>query len=315
MPLVQINALGDDIAPANGAASARSVLAHALRHVPAEAPVVVLIHGFKFSPSHDRKTPHGHILSLSPDTECWKAISWPRHLGFTGASPDEGLCVAFGWEASGSIWRAYDEAARAGRALARLIDTIRALRPGQRVDVVAHSLGARVTLAALHHLPAAALRRAVLMTPAEMRSNATAALATPAGQTAEFLNITSRENDLFDFLLEWLVAPHRWGDRTLSQGACSECGNWLDLQIDHDEALRVLARLGSPIAEPSRRICHWSPYLRAGMFPLYHRFLRGELPLAVLRRALAHEPSPRWSRLFAPPRLSLPLPFIGKAPS
>ena len=228
-------------------------------------------------------------------------MSWPRHLGFTGRAPSQGLCIGFGWEAAGTIWTAYGEAARAAR-------------PGQQVDVVAHSLGARVTLAALPHLPGGALRRAVLMAPAEMSRIARAALDTPAGRAAAFLSITSRENDLFDFLLEGLVAPHRFGDRALGQGPGQGRCNWLDLQIDHAGTLAALGRLGHRIAPPARRVCHWSPYLRPGMFPLYRRFLRGEIAPETLRTALPAAHSPRWSRLLAPPRAPRPLPFAEKAP-
>ena len=315
MPLVRINAIGAQIALAQGAGPVGAALSEALRDVPPEAPVVVMIHGFRFSPARAGKCPHGHILSLAPQSDSWKAVSWPRHLGFTGQHPSEGLCIGFGWEAAGTIWTAYGEAARAGRALARLVGEIRAARPGQQVDVVAHSLGARVTLAALPHLPAGALRRAVLMAPAEMRSRAEAALDTPAGRAARFLNVTSRENDLFDFLLEGLVAPHRVGDRALGHGSGQGRCNWLDLQIDHAGTLAALGRLGHRIAPPARRVCHWSPYLRPGMFPLYRRFLRGEIAPETLRTALPAAQSPRWSRLLARPRGALPLPFAGKAPS
>jgi len=181
--------------------------------------------------------------------------------------------------------------------------------------VLAHSLGARVTLAALPHLPAGALRRAVLMAPAEMRSRAEAGLDTPAGRAARFLNVTSRENDLFDALLEGLVAPHRIGDRALGFAAGRDRRNWLDLQIDHAETLAALARFGHRIAPPARRVSHWSPYLRPGMFPLCRRFLGGEIAPETLRTALPAAQSPRWSRLLARPGGALPLPFAGKAPS
>lgn len=315
MPLVQINAIGAQIAQAQGAGPVGAALREALRDVPPDGPVVVMIHGFRFSPARAGKCPHRHILSLAPQSDSWKAVSWPRHLGFSGRSTSEGLCIGFGWEAAGSIWKAYGEAARAGRALARLISEIRALRPGQRIDVVAHSLGARVTLAALPDLPAGALRRAVLMAPAEMRRIAETALETPAGRATRFLNITSRENDLFDFLLEGLVAPHRFGDRALGNSLAVSRPNWLDLQIDHDATLAALGRLGHRVAPPAHRICHWSPYLRPGLFPLYRRFLSGEIALDTLRTALPAAHSPRWSRLLAPPRAPLPLPFAAKAPS
>ncbi|SMX43321.1 alpha/beta hydrolase [Actibacterium lipolyticum] len=314
MPLVKINAVNDLPAPANGG-DLKGVLADAFHRVPRTAPVIVLIHGFKFSPFQESRSPHEHILSLSPKPKNRRAISWPTELGFTDLHPNEGLCISFGWDASGHIWRACANAEHAGKALAQLTAIISQLRPGQRVDVMTHSLGARVTLSGMAQMPPRALRRVVLMTPAEMTSRARAALDTPAGQCAEFLNITSRENDLYDLMFEGLVAPHRPGDRALGQGGFSKRRNWLDLQIDHPDTLEGLARIGLHIAPPSRRVCHWSPYLRPGMFDLYRAFLREGMPLTALRNCVPEGSSRRWSRLLAPPRVNLPLPFVGKTPS
>ena len=207
-----------------------------------------MIHGFRFSPTVAGQSPHRHILSLAPDPGCWKAMSWPRHLGF-GRHRGEGLAIAFGWEARGTLWRAYDEAARAGRALATLLARIAALSPGRRVGVIAHCLGARVVLQALPHLDRPVLGRAVLLAAAEFRARAAGALATPAGRAAEFVNVTSRENDLFDLLIETLLPLTR--DRTLGLGLPGRPANWLDLPLDHAPTLAALAGLGHRIAPPA----------------------------------------------------------------
>lgn len=302
MPLLQINADGD-IPRCNGGWGA---LATTLAALPEGAPVIVLIHGFRFSPSVPGQSPHSHILSLEPVPDCWKAISWPRHLGFGRGDATQGLCIAFGWEARGTIWAAYAEAARAGAALAALMTRIDTLRPGTRVEVLAHSLGARVALQALHHLDRPILGRAVLMAAAEFRRPTEAALATPAGRAAEFVNITSRENDLFDFLIERLVPL--FPDRALGHGTGRGCTNWIDIQLDQPETLEALAGLGHRIAPPHLRVCHWSLYLRPGVFGFYRALLRDHLPLATLRDRLPLRSSRRWSRLFAPRRLGAILP-------
>ncbi len=308
MPLVQINAVKDTPV----AEQRNDALDSALSQCASDTPITILIHGFKFSPFDDLRSPHNHILSLTPRQECWKALSWPRALGFGATPSQEGLCIAFGWDASGSIWKAYGEAARAGRVLASLIHRLPANRP---VDIVAHSLGARVALAALPHLPMAAIRRAVLMTPAELATRAEQALDTPAGRTVAVLSVSSRENDFYDFLLEWAVAAHRPGDRSLSHGLRSQRPNWLDVQIDHPQTLRALRALGFDIADPSRKVCHWSPYLRPGIFSLYSAFLEGRLNPDQLRQRLPAQMCPRWSRLISLPKPIRPLPFFGKAPS
>ncbi|MBI1219264.1 MAG: alpha/beta hydrolase [Rhodobacteraceae bacterium] len=302
MPLLQINADGD-VPRCEGGWGALSATLAAL---PEGAPVIVMIHGFRFSPTVPGQSPHTHILSLEPVQDCWKAISWPRHLGFGRDDSSQGLCIAFGWEARGTIWAAYAEAARAGAALAALMTRIDALRPGTRVEVLAHSLGARVTLQALAHLDRPILGRAVLMAAAEFRRPTEAALATPAGRAAEFVNVTSRENDLFDFLIERLVPL--FPDRALGQGTGRGSANWIDIQLDQTETLDALVPLGHRIPAPDLRICHWSLYLRPGVFGLYRALLRDHLPLATLRERLPQRPSRRWSRLFAPPRLGSILP-------
>ncbi|MBN8194837.1 hypothetical protein JI667_22320, partial [Bacillus sp. NTK074B] len=78
--------------------------------------------------------------------------------------------------------------------------------------------------------------------------------------------------------------------------------NWLDIQIDHAATVAGLRSLGLPLAAPPLRICHFSVYLRPGVFRLYRRLLhdREGLTLAQLRAALSETPDPRWSRL---PRL------------
>ena len=313
MPLLKVNAAGErpDLSEP---ADLDAALARELAALPAEAPVVILIHGYKFSPATPHANPHTHILSLTPRKDCWKAISWPRHLGFGKGQADEGLCIAFGWEARGTIWQAWDRAESAGTALADLVRRIRGLRPGP-VDVLAHSLGARVVLAAMARLPARSIGRAVLLAAAEFRSRAARAIDTPAGRSAEVINITSRENDLFDVLVEWLVRAPESGDPALGAGLGRTARNWLDVQMDCADTRRVLCDFGYRIPAPQKRICHWSAYLRPGLFALYSDLIRDRhaLPLACLRQMLPDQTAPRWSRLLQVPQPRLPLPFVRNA--
>ena len=94
MPLLSVNAIGANVSPAVPGTPLGEQLAASLASLPAGAPIVVMIHGFRFCPHLPKTNPHSHILALDPRTDCWKAISWPRHLGF-GRSEDEGLCIGF----------------------------------------------------------------------------------------------------------------------------------------------------------------------------------------------------------------------------
>jgi len=277
-------------------------------------PVIVMVHGFKYAPGHASECPHRHIFSLTPERDCYKVVSWPRGLGFDGTRPDEGLAVGFGWNARGSLWRAYREAARAGAALAATIDALRAAAPGRPIHAIAHSFGARVVLSALARLEAGALDRVILLAGAEFGHHAARALATPAGRAAEIINVTTRENDLYDFLLECLVAPPARGDRSLGLGLPIGA-NVLTLQLDDPDTLDVLACAGFAIAPPAARVCHWSPYTRPGALDFYAALLRdpGRLSLARLRAALPERTAPRWSRLL--PEIRRPLSMGHKASS
>ncbi|MDH3264870.1 MAG: alpha/beta hydrolase [Paracoccaceae bacterium] len=294
MPLVPIDA--QTTAPAR-----LSSLRAALAELPAGAPVIVMIHGFKFNPWQEGHCPHRHILSAEPEPGCRKAVSWPKHLGIGEGA----LGIAFGWQAAGNLWRAWAEAGRAGVALARVLELLAA--EGRRAEIVGHSLGARVALAAIARAPAESVGRAILIAPAEFRDAAEAAMETAASRTAEIVNVTSRENDLFDALVEWLIAPHRPGARTLGHGLARPRSNWTNLEIGDPAVLAALARLGHRVAPSARRVCHWSGYLRPGLFPLYRAILSGALPPALLREALPLSPARRWSRLLELPVQVLPL--------
>jgi pimeloyl-ACP methyl ester carboxylesterase len=304
MPVLQIDS-GPDGPRLN---QSLQPLTPALRQaLQGSGPIVIMIHGYKFDPRNRETCPHRHILSLDPSRASFKAVSWPRGLGFDGQSKGEGVAIAFGWPARGTIWKAYERAAIAGRALAGLIETIGRLAPGRRVHLLAHSLGARVALTALPHVSAPLVDRMILMSGADYGQTARTALQCSAGQQAQIINVTSRENDLFDFLLERLVAPPERGDRTLAHGM-PQAPNTLTLQLDHRETLGVLRGAGFDIAPPGGRVCHWSSYIRQGVFPLYRALLRQpeDWPLIQLRAALPKACDPRWSRIWpsgwVPPR-------------
>lgn len=270
-------------------------LSRRLANLPAGAPVVVMIHGYRFAPGLAGCCPHGHILSMNPPEGDRKATSWPRHLGLTG---DNGLAIGLGWAARGSVQGAYRRAAAAGQALADLAAKVQSIDPDRQIDVIGHSLGARVALQALPHAAPGAFRRIILLAAAETRRPARAAMDSPAGRCVELVNVTTRENDLFDFALEWLVGLGT--DTALGQGLRRPLPNWLDLQIDQQATLGVLGRLGHILPPPPARICHWSAYLRPGIFRLYRALMDGSLPVATLRAALPPKPDRRWSRLMFP---------------
>jgi len=259
MALVSVNATG------TGWESA-TPLGPALQLLPQGASVTIMIHGFRFSPWDAGNNPHTHILSLSPRRDCWKAVSWPRHLQLDRAGA--GLGIGFGWHARGSLTRVAARAFDLGTSLADMVRDIKRMRGDLRVFVLAHSLGARVALAALAELPPRHVDRIILLSGAEYRGLALAAMAAPAGRGARVLNVTSGENTLFDAMFRLGVPAPTLGDWPLSAGLRDTPG-WTDLRVDCPQTLAVLRDFGIRTRAPATRVCHWSTYLRPGLFKLY----------------------------------------------
>ncbi len=279
----------------DGLDDARAIAA--ARALPPGAALIVMIHGYRycpFSPAHD---PHRHILALDPTLPGRRLRSWPSALGLrdkTGA-----LGLAFGWPARGRLAQVYRRAGEVGQRLGQLIGAL-SDAAGRPVQVIGHSLGGRVALQALAGAPGGSVGRAILMAGAELRPAAEDAMTSPAGRLAEVINITSRENDLFDFAMELVIGR---GSPALGFGLSQPRANWLDLQIDAPEVRAALAALGFDIGADIARACHWSPYLRDGLFDFYRVALAQPwaLPLALLRAHLPVTQAPRWSRLLQMP--------------
>lgn len=312
MPMLHITAQdhgpGLHDAPPSGGAM-RQALQQALAQDP--GPVTVMLHGYKYLPGHPLHCPHSSLLAPSPVVCGPKIVSWPQHLGFDG-TPGEGVGLAFGWPARGSIWQAFDRAGRAGAHLAEVLAEVRALDPNRPIHAIGHSMGARVILEALRLSAPRVVSRAVLLAAAEFHDTACAALDSPGGRTCAVLNVTSRENDLYDFMIERLIPAPRPGDRVLGFGAVAR-PNVVTVQIDDPQSLALLRRAGFGIAPPARRVCHWSSYRRPGVFGLYHAFVREQITLPQLRALLPEETAPRWSRLMPPlPALPGPGPHLAR---
>lgn len=252
--------------------------------------VVILVHGYKYFPGKPEVCPHNKIFGDHSN-------GWPSQLGFVDNSVNNGLCIALGWQARGTLKSMYHRAQRLGKSLAALIVLLRKQNPARPIHLVAHSLGSEACLCALPHLFAGDVARVVLMTGASYASRAARLLDTPAGRSTEVLNVTSRENDLFDAMFEHLVPADIPNDRTLGQGLAA--ANAVTLQLDCDRTLARLRNLGFDIAPSQRRICHWSSYTRPGVMQFYDSFLRGPetLTLRTIASAASGDCAPRWSRL------------------
>ncbi|QDL91228.1 alpha/beta hydrolase [Paroceanicella profunda] len=290
----------------------------AARGLPARAPLLILVHGYRYDPHSPAASPH-HTLYAAEGPDAWAA-----RLGFD--APGGGLCVGFGWNARAphlpellrrgrtGFARVYERAGATGAALATLIGALAEAAPGRPVDILAHSLGARVALGALPHLDAAgaaALGRIILLGGAEFAGRAEAAFAAaPEAACPEVYSIVSRQNDPFDTLFE-LFAPRGAGaDHALSR-KLPRLRNWLALQIDSPGTRRWATSRGIALEAPAGRICHNGFYTLPGAMELYAGILREReiFSVAALRGSPAlAEHEPRWARFGPLP----PMPGAGR---
>ncbi len=312
MPILRLNAGPEGLVLHGSPASA---LAATRQAAAGTGPVMILIHGFKYDPDCTSCSPHTSIFASAAHHEAGGNVQWLRHLGFGTGDVDEGLAIAFAWRARGNLWRAERSARAAGQHLADVVRLIRKRAPNRPIHVISHSMGSEVVFEALKSLPAGAIRRIVALSGASYASRAIAAMQTPAGRAAELFNITSRENDVFDFMYERLIAPPVRGDWAMGIGI--DLPNVVNIQLDCSRSLAALTRFGGHIAPPGRRICHWSSYTRPGVLRFYARVLRDPdaVPLNALQKVLPEAVAPRWSRMFARPKLTLTLPMAQKTAS
>ncbi len=294
---------GDCVASPTG--SDVGTIARAAAALPPGAPLAILIHGYRFDPAMPCSDPHRTLYADTPPGDNWKIRSWPRALGFAPGGLGNGLCIGFGWPAAPGnrplglgFADAYRRAAAAGDALANLLDSLAQAAPGHRIDLFAHSLGARVALRAAALSRAAQIGRVILLGAAEVAAEGRAALAAPATQDATFYNVTARENGLFDLLFR-LGAPLEARGLPLGLGLGDAPHHWVDLRLDGRDTAAFLAPRGIAMTPPRLSVSHWGFYLRPGAMTLYRRILReaGGWHPEVIREGLAtarRETSRRW---------------------
>ncbi|MFN3614522.1 MAG: alpha/beta hydrolase [Rubrimonas sp.] len=262
------------------------------------APTVLMIHGFRYDPEAACADPHATLFRDGPTPPTLdgrgRARSWPHGLGFTGGGADHALCLGFGWRAREGMATGYLRGGANGFAIAcraardageTLADALWRLAPALQgpVDVMAHSLGARVALEALRRTAdrargtAAPVRfgRMILMGPAAFAAEARAALAACDAArmpTPEVYCLSARGNARFDLLFE-MLGPWGMGPSLGRAGLGERRARWLDLAFDHPALERWAADRGVAMAPARRGPCHWSFYTRPGAMALHRAIL------------------------------------------
>ncbi len=274
--------------PDDPAVDVRLHLAHALRHVPKHAPIVLMIHGYKYHPADPTANPHKLLFSAKPNPDCRKATSWPLALGFAPMTRDDGLAIGFAWEGKpsdkitpkprlSSFAHVYTQANRAGGHLARLLKWISELAPGRDIDIVAHSLGARVAFSALSRRNKPHRGRVILMGGAEYASVVDRYFRhidrTPK---LEVFCVRTGRNAFVDTLFETFAPRPHPKDYAIGRGFQGPEQNWMNIRIDEPATLAMLSARGIGISRPNQRklVDHWGFYTRAGIMVLYQNLLR-----------------------------------------
>ena len=301
----------------------RPALEGALDGVAPGAPFCLMVHGYRYTwrpLASDCACPHARLFLDRPvaaEARCRPSrAAWPEALGYAGAGRAAGLAIGFGWEARapllGGFAQVYARAARAGAGLARLAAAIAERRPDLTLDMLTHSLGARVALSAMARRPGLPWGRVVCLGAAEYAGPAGAAMGrlAAAGSGACVYHVLSRANDPYDAAFARLAPREIPGDRPLG---CAGLGpgraDWIDIQLDHPRTAAWLAQRGMALSRLGERVSHWHFYADPGAMAFYRRLLRrapGTAPAELRAAGLPETPEPRWSRLLPRPRLAFP---------
>lgn len=272
--------------PHDPSTDARLHLAKAVAGLPAHAPIVIMLHGYRYHPHFSNHNPHKLLFHGTRSAACRKSISWPSGLGFSEFDRSNGLAIGFAWEGRCTIKRkgyarlnpflpVYHQATRSAGHLARLLRWLGEVAPDHTVDIFAHSLGARVALKALTRDKDDNIGRVILMGAAEYTSVATNTLAKLSANTRiEVFNIIAAENRFFDLLFESLAPRTHHSNRSIGRGLDKPMNNWLDLCLDDQTTLNALSARGVGLPVGKSRINHWGFYTRPGMFFLYTQLIR-----------------------------------------
>ncbi|MEQ9695733.1 alpha/beta hydrolase [Shimia sp. SDUM112013] len=307
MPIIRINADGAYPVLHDSPRAVNKALTDALQR---DGPVVIMVHGYRFLPHDPLHCPHTHIFSTRKTHDCPKALSWPQHLGIADRPHGAGIAIAFGWAARRGLRTAQQTAEVAASALVRVVRMVRQMAPEKPINLIAHSMGAHLALSAMSMLTPGDLARVVLLNGATYQSHAERALQSPAGQLCELFNVVSNENRIYDTLFECVFPKQTPSDRALGRGL--EGKNVLTIRIDRQPVLEALGAKGFGIAPARHFHCHWSTYLRPGVFSFYRTLLitPETLPFYALKSLLEeveHQTRPtNW-------RLPLPGPLPGFA--
>ncbi|MCP5085418.1 MAG: alpha/beta hydrolase [Rhodobacteraceae bacterium] len=198
----------------------RSLLEPLIAEMPPKMPVVVYVHGHQAWPHPD--------LLVKADRRFGLAITfcWPAFDRVLGVLPD--------------VNRQYWDAGNAAGSLAWLLNLLGEIAPDRAVDLMSHSLGARVGLQALKHLKYRNLSRFVCLAGVEFSAITLLALQSRAARKIDFYNVTSKQTSAFHFMMHHFGPRPGVADKLLTRGFAFPRKNWIDIRLEEPEVRRPL---------------------------------------------------------------------------
>ncbi len=241
---------------------------------------IVVVHGFGFDvadPAHDPN------IKFSPQFQ--KIFVGRGVQGFNYYS------VPFGIKHLWRSWKhgrfnryryAWDLAEEAGVKLRQYINT-RFLSGSGEVDLVGHSLGARVIASALDGKDTPPVNRVLLLNGAEHVSRYVRLLDRLKDGIIrpEFLNISVQTDDVLHKLGS-LMSPGRFYESCIGQSGLMGCPinkRWMDIQLDNPYHQEIGKEFGWTLRgdNPGAYGDHWYSFKHDGNWDLYRKWLDGSL--------------------------------------
>lgn len=232
---------------------------------------MIFVHGFNYDPrTFGPDHPENHLYPR------WRQMlrgGWDT-IGFTWFS-NPGLWDAWGHGYLGRYKYAWSLAKQASERLASII-----VASQGGVDVVCHSLGSRVTMAALAKV--ANVSRVLILNGAEYSTAGEAVARACPG--VKFYNVVVPDDDVLGTAARF--APGHDYKFLGSHGLVSAPPNWQDLRLD-DEGSLARARaealgLPSPAGDNPHQVGdHWYSYENEDNWPIYRTIFSGDWDLGV----------------------------------
>lgn len=256
--------------------------------LPQKKQIVIFVNGFNFDPTEiGDDNPH---QTLFPN---WRA----RLLGTRNSTDLE--CFGFGWysaelEPSSAFggfirghWNPYrwswELAGKAGGILAKMVDRHVNGSEGREVYFVAHSIGVRVALSALHQLCESSVKRSLFLNGSEYSQTAKVIA---CHTRSKVLNVIVEEDDILDKLGS-VFAPEAFIKDVVGQsGLIEPPNNWLDFRLDDRRVQEKAQACGYGCLRgdnPDSWADHWYSYEHEPNWKFFRHFLLGKKKLSKLR--------------------------------